>query len=394
MKSKRRARTGYGLSEEQKQQIWELRLGGNSVAEISRRMNLTRDRIEYYLRSVGGIKPKRPRRRSCRALSLAEREEISRGLAREEKLRQIGRRLGRSHTTISREIERCGGRERYRAHRAEDQAWRRQLRPRADKLSANPELARRVGELLALAYSPEQISGRLRLEHPDNEAMQISHESIYRSLFVQARGSLNKELCRHLRSGRSHRRPHGAGESRGKLREMVPISERPAEAEDRAVPGHWEGDLLMGGTDSAIATLVERSTRYCQLVALPEGFKAAPVRDALAASIVTLPEQLRRSLTWDQGSEMAEHVRFSVETGLPVYFCDPQSPWQRGSNENTNGLLRQYFPKGQSLKGVSQKELDEVAARLNGRPRKTLGFLTPAEKLAEVLGSAPVGPGH
>jgi IS30 family transposase len=382
-------RTNYGLSREQKERVWDLRLKGNTLAETARSMGVTTRRVKYYVHAVGGIKPERPRSRSRRALCLAEREEISRGIAAGHSCRRIGGDLGRHHTTISREIGRCGGRGRYRAHHADDRAWRAQLRPRPGKLDSNRELAALVAERLALEHSPEQISGWLRLRYPDNESMQISHETIYRSLYVQARGALKKELCRHLRSGRTARRAQGAGKSRGKIREMVPISERPAEAADRAVPGHWEGDLLKGGTDTAIATLVERQTRYCQLVALPDGFGAVQVREALAASIVTFPEQLRRSLTWDQGTEMAEHVRFSVETGLPVYFCDPRSPWQRGLNENTNGLLRQYFPKGQSLKGVDQARLDEVAARLNTRPRETLGFHTPAEKMAGLTGSGP-----
>ena len=224
--------------------------------------------------------------------------------------------------------------------------------------------------------------------------MRVSHETIYRSLFVQSRGSLRRELTAHLRTGRVKRLPRGAtacGQGRGRISDMVMISERPAEADDRAVPGHWEGDLLMGTKTSAIATLVERQTRYVQLVALPDGCKAQPVCEALAASVQTLPEQLRRSLTWDQGHEMADHKQFSVQTGLPVYFCDPRSPWQRGSNENTNGLLRQYFPKGRSLKDVTQARLDEVAALLNQRPRKTLAFMTPAEKLAEILDQAAPG---
>ncbi len=237
-------------------------------------------------------------------------------------------------------------------------------------------------------HSPEQIAGWLRLAYPDNEAMQVSHETIYRALYVQARGTLKRELTRHLRRGRSRRYARSQsskGQGQGKLTAMVMISERPPEVEERAVPGHWEGDLLMGGRTSAIATLVERQTRYCQLVALPEGSGAVKVADALKQAITTLPAQLRRSLTWDQGSEMGEHRRFSVESGVEVYFCDPQSPWQRGLNENTNGLLRQYFPKGESLAGVSQERLDEVAAKLNRRPRKTLGFATPAERLAELI---------
>jgi len=245
-----------------------------------------------------------------------------------------------------------------------------------------------VSERLQDDHSPEQIAGWLQLRYPDNEAMQVSHETIYRALYVQARGALKQELTRHLRRGRSRRYARSQsskGQGQGKLTGMVMISERPPEVDSRAVPGHWEGDLLMGGRTSAIATLVERQTRYCQLVALPEGTAAEQVADALKEQITTLPAQLRRSLTWDQGSEMSEHRRFSVESGVEVYFCDPRSPWQRGSNENTNGLLRQYFPKRKSLAGVGQERLDEIAEKLNGRPRKTLGFATPAEKLAELI---------
>jgi IS30 family transposase len=321
-------------------------------------------------------------------LSLAEREEISRGIARGESDRQIARALGRSHTTIAREISRCGGRRRYRAHFADEEAWLRARRPKPTKLERYPELARVVAERLRLDHSPEQIAGWLRLTHPDNEQMQVSHETIYRSLYVQSRGALKRELCQHLRTGRQKRQPRGGsrrGQGRGKIRDMAMISERPPEVSDRAVPGHWEGDLLKGTSTSAIATLVERQTRFCQLVALPNGFRADAVREALASSITTLPEQLRRSLTWDQGPEMAEHRQFSVDSGVAVYFCDPRSPWQRGSNENTNGLLRQYFPKGKSLADLSQQDLDQVAAQLNGRPRQTLAWRTPAERLADLL---------
>jgi IS30 family transposase len=242
--------------------------------------------------------------------------------------------------------------------------------------------------------SPQQIAGWLRRQFPDTEEMWVSHETIYRSLYVQSRGTFKRELTQHLRTGRQRRQAQGAsrhGQGRGRIREMVMIAERPAEIEDRAVPGHWEGDLLMGTKTTAIATLVERQTRYCQLVALPDGFKAERVCDALAASVMTLPVQLRRSLTWDQGHEMAEHQRFTVSSGVEVYFCDPHSPWQRGSNENTNGLLRQYFPKGQSLAGITQPQLDEIAAKLNRRPRQTLGFATPAEQLAKLIDN-PTGP--
>jgi IS30 family transposase len=380
---------GHALSEATKEAIWELRAQGLSEREITRRLGLGLNTVSHYLRALGGIRP-RARRRAERCLTLDEREEISRGIARGHSARAIARALGRSHTTIAREIERCGGRTRYRAHAADREAWRRARRPRPTKLELCPELRRAVEEHLADDFSPEQIAGWLRLAYPDNEAMQVSHETIYRALYVQARGGLKRELTKHLRKGRSKRYARSQSSKRsgqGRLTDMVLISERPPEVEDRAIPGHWEGDLLMGNRQSpaAIATLVERSTRYCQLVALPEGIEAERVADALAASIITLPAQLRRSLTWDQGQEMTEHRRFAIETGVDVYFCDPSSPWQRGSNENTNGLLRQYFPRRQSLAGITQERLDEVAAKLNRRPRKTLGFRTPAEKLAELL---------
>jgi IS30 family transposase len=319
---------------------------------------------------------------------LEEREEISRGIARGASARAIARALGRSHTTVAREINRCGGRRRYRAHAADREAWRRSRRPRSTKLELCPALLRLVEERLGEDHSPEQIAGWLRVSYPDNEAMHVSHETIYRALYVQARGTLKRELTRHLRRGRSRRYARSQSSKRqgqGKLTEMVMISERPPEVDSRAVPGHWEGDLLMGGRTSAIATLVERQTRYLQLIALPEGPGAIEVCEGLKRSIRTLPAQLRRSLTWDQGKEMSEHHRFSVESGVEVYFCDPQSPWQRGSNENTNGLLRQYLPKGNSLAGISQERLDEIANKLNCRPRKTLGFDTPAQKLAELI---------
>ena len=377
-----------GLSQAEQDRLWRVRAEGLSDAQLRRRTGLSRRQVQHYLRVCGGIRPRYPRRRPARCLSLEEREEISRGIARDDSDRAIGRALGRSHTTIGREIRRCGGRRRYRAHFADEEAWLRARRPKAGKLERSPQLRRLVEERLALEHSPEQIAAWLRREHPDNEQMQVSHETIYRSLFVQARGTLKRELTRHLRTGRTRRQPRGQSrrsQGRGRIPEMVPISERPAEAADRAVPGHWEGDLLIGTPTSAIATLVERQTRYCQLVALPDGKRADQVREALARSIATLPDQLWRSLTWDQGKEMNQHRRFSIDTGVAVYFCDPHSPWQRGSNENTNRLLRQYFPKGKSLRNVTQAELDEVAAKLNGRPRQTLGWDTPAERLQQLI---------
>jgi IS30 family transposase len=377
-----------GLTQADQERIWGARAEGLSDAEVARRLGLEPRRVTRYLAACGGIRPRRARRRALRCLTLAEREEISRGIAGGESDRAIGRRLGRSHTTIGREIARCGGRRRYRAHFADEEAWLRARRPKPTKLARCPELARLVVERLRADHSPQQIAGWLRRSYPDNDGMQVSHETIYRSLYVQTRGTLKRELCRHLRTGRPKRQPRGAsrhGQGRAKIRDMVPIAARPPEVDERAVPGHWEGDLLMGTKTTAIATLVERQTRYCQLVALPDGFGAEPVGRALAQSITTLPEQLRRSLTWDQGLEMAEHRQFTVDSGVAVYFCDPRSPWQRGSNENTNGLLRQYFPKRQSLAGVTQERLDEVARKLNGRPRQTLDWKTPAEKLAELI---------
>jgi IS30 family transposase len=331
--------------------------------------------------------PTRARVRSPLRLSLAEREEISRGLAGGESLRAIARRLGRSSSTVCREVAVNGGRRRYRACSADKAAVRRMRRPKPSKLAACARLRKVVEAKLELRWSPQQISGWLVESFPVDPEMRVSHETIYLSLFVQARGALRKELTRYLRSGHSTRRPkgHSVMNGQGQLRATLNISERPAEANDRAVPGHWEGDLLFGKRMKAIATLVERKTRFVMLVALPNGHAADVVASALAAKITELPEQLRRSLTWDQGKEMAAHARFTVDTGVPVYFCDPRSPWQRGSNENTNGLLRQYFPKRSEIAHYTQAELDAVAAQLNGRPRQTLGWKTPSQALDEAL---------
>ena len=330
-----------------------------------------------------------PRRRSARVLSLAEREEISRGLAEGLSLRRIGRRTGRAPSTISREIRRHGGRTRYRAIRADDRAWQQARRPKPCKLARSPWLRDLVAAKLALEWSPEQISGWLARTYPGEHALQVSTETIYRSLFIQARGVLRKELTAHLRSRRTMRRSKHAttkGQGRGGIVDAVSIRERPAEVEDRAVPGHWEGDLIAGSANTHIATLVERRTRYLLLVRVT-GKDTATVVDAIAAQVRTLPAQLRASLTWDRGMELAEHRRFTIATDVAVYFCDPKSPWQRGSNENTNGLLRQYFPKKTDLSTHSQTDLDAVAARLNGRPRKTLDYRTPAAMLAEAVAS-------
>ena len=342
----------------------------------------TRRNINYLKRT-----PAPPPKRSPLRLSLVEREEISRGLAGGESLRAIARRLGRAPSTVSREVSSHGGPRRYRACRADAAALGRMRRPKRAKLAECERLRLVVEAKLALRWSPQQISGWLVQAFPDEPEMRVSHETIYLSLFVQSRGALRKELARYLRTGRMSRRPVGYTRSNGggQLRGTVHISQRPAEAKDRAVPGHWEGDLIFGKGMSAVATLVERHSRFVMLIALPDGHTADAVASALATKILELPDQLRRSLTWDHGKEMAQHARFSIGTGVPVYFCDPRSPWQRGSNENTNGLLRQYFPRGESLAGVGQEGLDEVAAKLNRRPRKTLGFRTPAEKLTELI---------
>ncbi|MCA1680653.1 MAG: IS30 family transposase [Actinobacteria bacterium] len=374
----------FGLSVAEQEQVWEVWGSGKSLRAVARVMGCREQQLRRYVWSTGGVRPA-PRRRAACGLSVGEREEISRGLARGDSCRQIASDVGRSHTTISREVHRNGGRERYRAQDADAATWARARRPKAAKLATHAALRAIVEAKLELRWSPQQIAGWLGRTYPDCEAMRISHETIYLSLYVQTRGALRRELTAHLRNGHTTRRPYGRAlpSGRGQITGKLMISERPAEADDRAVPGHWEGDLLLGKLPSAILTLVERSSRFTQLVALPDGRKAEPVRVALMASIATLPEQLRRSLTWDQGKEMAEHAQLSIDSALSVYFCDPRSPWQRGSNENTNGLLRQYFPRKSSL-AVTQARLDEVAAELNGRPRKTLGWMTPAEKLAEL----------
>ena len=309
------------------------------------------------------------------------------GVAAGVSIRKIAGRLGRAPSTVSREVTRNGGRSRYRALGADRAAWQRARRPKRGKLVENVELRGVVEEKLAQWWSPQQISGWLKEAYPGVEEMWVSHETIYLSLFVQGRGALRHELTRCLRTRRAIRRPvtKRAPTGKGQIREPVMISERPAEAEDRAVPGHWEGDLLMGKRMTAIGTLVERATRYVMLFALPDGNTAESVRTALAATIQRLPEHLWRSLTWDQGKEMAEHARFTIDTGVQIYFCDPKSPWQRGSNENTNGLLRQYFPKGTDMAALTQDDLDAAAHSLNSRPRQTLGWKAPSQKLAEVL---------
>jgi transposase, IS30 family len=322
-------------------------------------------------------------------LSWEERERISRGLAAGMSARAIARELGRAPSTVSREIARCGGRERYLAVRGEVVARERCRRPKPRKLAGCPRLLAVVEEGLLAGWSPQQISARLRVEYPDDREMRISHETIYLSLFVQSRGELRRQLTACLRTGRTKRRSRGRVEHRGRIVDMVNISERPAEVEDRAVPGHWEGDLIVGAFGrSAVATLVERQTRFVMLAYLGTDKRTEAVIEALKGQIKTLPEHLRRSLTWDQGVEMHAHKQFSIDTGVQVYFCDPRSPWQRGSNENTNGLLRQYLPKGTDLAVHDQAALDEIARKLNGRPRQTLGWMNPAEKMTELLAAA------
>jgi transposase, IS30 family len=374
------------LSELEKWRIAELAAQGWTTRLIGKEIGRGRYAVAKHLRVMR--RPlARERVRSPLRLSLREREEISRGLAGGESLRSIARRRGRSPSTVSREVATNGGRRRSRACGADTAAVRRARRPKRSKLASCDRLRTMVEDKLELRWSPTQISGWLVEEFPRDPEMRVSHETIYVSLFVQSRGALRKELTRYLRSGHSTRRPRGhtVMNGQGQLRGTLNIRERPAEADDRAVPGHWEGDLLMGKRMHAMATLVERKTRFVMLIALPDGHAADVVADTLAAKIVELPQQLRRSLTWDQGKEMAAHARFSITTGVPVYFCDPRSPWQRGSNENTNGLLRQYFPKRTEIAHFTQADLDDVAAELNGRPRQTLRWKTPSQALDEAL---------
>ena len=358
---------------------------GDWLIDVAAATGRTVRSVENVLARSGGLPP-RVTVRSPLRLASAEREEISRGLGAGQSFRQIAARIGRAASTVSREVAANGGRRRYRAWLAEAGAAGRARRPRVAKLARCPRLRREVERLLAERWSPQQIAARLRHDHPDDQEMWVSHETIYQSLFVQGRGALRAELTRCLRTGRARRRSARRATSAGHLVDMVLISERPAEVEDRAVPGHWEGDLIIGKErHSAIGTLVERQTRFVLLVALPHGRTAEAVRAAVAERILSLPEQLRRSLTWDRGKEMAGHAQFTIDTGVAVYFCDPHSPWQRGSNENTNGLLRQYFPKGTDLSIHSQAHLDAVARELNARPRQTLAWMKPSEALAKML---------
>ncbi|MDR4469652.1 MAG: IS30 family transposase [Nitrospira sp.] len=368
-----------GLSAAQKADLWQRWKQGQSLSEIGRALGKHAGSIHGVVSSNGGFIPT-GRRRAHWALTLAEREEISRGLAAARSIRHIAASLGRAPSTVSREIIRCGGAHAYRAAEADAQTWARTRRPKACRLASSPTLQRIVASKLLLEWSPEQIAGWLKQAFPDQSTMRISHETIYRSLFIQARGVLKKELLGHLRSRRRMRRAQHAstsGQPRGQIIDGVSIRHRPAEAEDRAIPGHWEGDLIAGSKNTHIATLVERQSRFTMLVQVP-GKDTTSVVTALSTQIRRLPSALRRSLTWDRGMELAQHKRFTVDTSVQVYFCDPQSPWQRGTNENTNRLLRQYFPKGTDLSCYSQTDLNRVALRLNQRPRKTLGFQTPA----------------
>ncbi len=373
-----------------RRRYWRLIRSGLPVAEAALQIGVARSAAMQWFAEAGGMAPIELSEPSGRYLSLAEREEIALGLAAGRGVRAIARSLGRAPSTVSREVGRNSQRQwpgGYRPSLAQAKAEDRARRPKAGKLATCPLLAAHVQDMLLEGWSPQQIAGRLRAQFPDDGEMSVSHETIYQALFVQGRGGLRRELTACLRTGRALRRPRRRVDGRReRIRDKVMISERPAEAADRAVPGHWEGDLILGpASRSAIGTLVERTTRFTLLLHLPSDHRAETIRDAVTETITTLPTALRRSLTWDQGIEMARHAEITVAAGLPVYFCDPASPWQRGTNENTNGLLRQYFPKGADLSVYPKDHLDAVAAQLNGRPRKTLGYRTPAETVAELL---------
>ena len=386
LKMKYRTRTFY--SDAQKAMMWDRWQQGESLRAIARSFDRGSGSIGGILAQTGGFRP--PQRvRSSRVLSLSEREEISRGVVAGCSMRTMAASLGRAPSSISREISRNGGQQVYRASEADASAWRRARRPKRCKLAVNRLLAHLVAEKLRLQWSPSQVAGWLKRTYPKDETRQVSHETIYRTLFIQARGALKKELLQHLRRTRRMRRSRHHTQKtpdHGRITGTVSIRERPAEAEDRAVPGHWEGDLYFGSHNSQIATLVERQTRYLMLVKVT-GKDTETVVDALIKQAHKLPRELYKSLTWDRGTEMADHQRFSLATDVKVYFCDPQQPWQRGSNENTNGLLRQYFPKGMDLSDIPQSKLNAVARRLNERPRQTLGFETPAERFGQCVAS-------
>jgi IS30 family transposase len=379
---KYRTRTFYTAT--QKALMWERWKAGWTLRQIAKLFDRGGGSVGGILAQTGGIRP--PERRRCATvLTLAEREEISRALMAGQSMRSIAARLGRAPSTISREIGRNGGQDGYRATLADQAAWERALRPKVCKLAKNRALAGIVADMLRMLWSPEQIAGWLKHTYPHDQGLHVSHETIYRSLFIQARGALKKELLEHLRRTRGMRRSRHYTQKtaiHGQIADAVSIRERPASVEDRAVPGHWEGDLVFGSGGSQIATLVERQTRYVMLVKLDD--KDSPtVVNALIKNARKLPQELYKSLTWDRGTEMHGHKRFTMATDIQVYFCDPQSPWQRGSKENTNGLLRQYMPKGIDISGYSQPQLNAIARQLNQRPRKTLGFHTPAEMFSE-----------
>ena len=381
---KQRPRIYY--SESQKALMWERWRKGDSLQKIAQLFDRHHSAIQGILARTGGIQPA-PRRRSRLALTVGEREEISRALVADRSIRSIAASLERAPSTISREIKRNGGLEGYRANQADQGAWDRAYRPKVCKLVENRTLAQLVAGKLRLQWSPEQIAGWLKRTYPEDTSCQVSHETLYRSLYIQARGALKKELLVHLRRTRAMRRSRHhtqKTDNHGRITDAMSISERPAAVEDRAVPGHWEGDLLFGGTSNQIATLVERQSRYVMLVKVGSKHTQAVV-DALIKNARKLPQELYKSLTWDRGHEMADHKRFTLATDVKVYFCDPQNPWQRGTNENTNGLLRQYLPKGTDLSVHSQAKLNAIARRLNERPRKTLDYETPAERFAQLL---------
>jgi len=383
---KQKSRIYY--SAEQKALMWDRWQKGDSVSAIARLFDRSHSSVSGILWKTGGVRPA-PRKRSRLSLTLSEREEISRGIAAGQSIGSIAGSLGRATSTVSREISRNGGRRRYRASKADQAALQRARRPKRSKLARNGQLAQLVASKLQLEWSPQQIAGWLKHTYPHDENYQVSHETIYRSLFIQARGALKKELMQHLRTRRTMRRSrhgNGSGVGQGQIKDMISIRERPPAVEDRAVPGHWEGDLLAGSKNTHIATLVERHTRYVMLAKV-NGKDTDTVVTALIKQARKLPKELYKSLTWDRGKELSDHQRFTLETNIDVYFCDPRSPWQRGSNENTNGLLRQYFPKGTDLSVHSQTHLNKIARRLNERPRQTLGFHTPAEKFNECVAS-------
>ena len=383
---KQRPRIPY--TESQKALMWERWQKGESLQQIAQLFDRNHSSIQPILAATGGIRPAL-RCRSRLALTLAEREEISRVVVAGHAIRSIAAQLGRAPSTISREIKRNGGQAWYRASQADQSAWDRGRRPKAGKLAQNRALARIVAGKLQLQWSPQQVAGWLKRTYPDDTSCQVSHETIYRSLFIQARGALKKELVEHLRRTRVMRRSRHhtmKTDKHGRITNTVSISERPAGVEDRAVPGHWEGDLLFGSKNSQIATLVERQSRYVMLAKV-DGKDTETVVNALIRHAQKLPHELYQSLTWDRGKEMADHQRFTLATDIKVYFCDPQSPWQRGSNENTNGLLRQYLPKGIDLSAYSQSKLNAIARRLNERPRKTLNYETPAQRFHQSVAS-------